>query len=629
MPNPQPKVAATMRLAKTQPSKMHIKKPRCARIIPPALDTIHEAPSTDCFTRRGTHSTLGPTPFTPISPEFSKAPTLRDVGGLATNEKPGSSSAASSRKKSSVAEGAGHLGKWVASVRWRGVLALIAGVFSQCLCWGLIMTYGTILAFYVRYLIPGVSATAVALAGATPPFCLLALALPWGRLLDAGYHRMLNITAGVFLTGGVIALAFTGSDEYNSGKYWAILLASIPMGIGQSIYFLAAPQMAKTWHPKHKGLAMGITNSGAAIGGVAWPLVFDNLVEHHGFRGGVGVLAGCTAALSIFIIIFARPAPDFRCHSIAEGTVSNFRTWWPTRAFKSKVFIVHVISMCFVYLGILTIPFFIEIWARRNSDISVSEDIRAGTGVDMDRSRRLSVYLLITMNACQLPGRLFGSMLCDKFRARKIHAVACFCSCILIGGCWFKVSSFPGGMVFVALFGATLGVMVSLPINDVQDLLGNERTYLLGQYAGTVYMCASPFIFGGAVISGALVQYFNIKMAPGVWTIVCLGTGGCLIVIGLCMKDDTACFEDLDGETEDGSNSTGSTRVNSVINYDLEGGAAEQKEAGVVNGGGSQLQRQRTSSTTGTVSTGGQSRRSSRVESLRRENSWSCPESPV
>lgn len=513
------------------------------------------------------------------------------------------------------------------SVRWRGILALLAGVFAQALCWGLIMTYGTILAFYVRYLIPNTEELLCTLAGAIPPFCLLALAVPWGRLLDAGHHRELNIAAGVLLTGGVIGLAFTGTDDYNSGKYWAIVLSSVPMGTGQSIYFLAAPQMAKTWHPNHKGLAMGITNSGAAIGGVAWPLIFDNLVEDHGFREGVATLAGISGALSMFIIIFAVPAPEFKRRSIGKGNAYNFKTWWPTRAFRSKVFVLHIISMSFIYLGVLTIPFFIEIWARRNEDISVSEDISSGTGIDLDRSKKLGVYLLITLNGCQLPGRLCGSMMCDKIKARKIHAAACLISVIVIASCWFSVTSFKGGLSFASLFGLCLGVMVSLPINDIQDILGNDRTYLLGQYAGAVYTCCCPFILGGVLISAALIQYFDVFIAPAVYTMGCFSAGGVFILIGLLIKDDTVCFEDFE-EVENepcaasAFESGQSTRANSVI----EPGDVNRRtsDSAHIEKGFGNLGDLQTAS--------GLSRRATRltrVESLRSERSWSSPESPA
>lgn len=177
----------------------------------------------------------------------------------------------------------------------------------------------------------------------------------------------------------------------------------------------------------------------------------------------------------------------------------------------------------------------------------MSEDVRTGNGVNMHRSRELGVYLVITLNACQLPGRLLGSTLCDKFRARKIHAVACLVACILIGPCWFSVSSFEGGVAFAGLYGSTFGVMASLPINDVQDLLGNGRTHLLGQYAGTVYTCCSPFMLAGGVLVGLLVAMFDVDVAPAVWCMVCFGLGAVLIVVGLVIEDDTGCFEGKNG----------------------------------------------------------------------------------
>lgn len=115
--------------------------------------------------------------------------------------------------------------------------------------------------------------------------------------------------------------------------------------------------------------------------------------------------------------------------------------------------------------------------------------------------------------------------------------------------------------------------MVSLPINDVQEILGHKRTWLLGQYAGAVYTCAAPFILGGAVISGALVQNFDIWIAPGAYVVGCFVNTGVLLLIGLSLKDDTACFE-MDKDAKFASMSQASTRVNSIegTRFDIESG---------------------------------------------------------
>lgn len=131
------------------------------------------------------------------------------------------------------------------------------------------MTHGTILSYYSRFLMPQVSKTLLCLVGAIPALFVLGLSLLWGRLLDAGHHRKTNIFAGLCITAGLSGLAFTGGeDRYGDGHYWAILLASILIGFGQSCYFLTAPHVAKSWHPNRKGFAMGVTNSGASLGEV-------------------------------------------------------------------------------------------------------------------------------------------------------------------------------------------------------------------------------------------------------------------------------------------------------------------------------------------------------------------------
>lgn len=109
------------------------------------------------------------------------------------------------------------------------------------------------------------------------------MALPLGRLLDIGYHRRLNICAAILITVSLSSLAFTNRHhkEGAGGRYFTILLCAIPLGLGQSIYFLSSSHMARTWLPQRPGLALGVVNSGAAIGGSVFPLVSS--ANHHVF----------------------------------------------------------------------------------------------------------------------------------------------------------------------------------------------------------------------------------------------------------------------------------------------------------------------------------------------------------
>jgi MFS family permease len=417
-------------------------------------------------------------------------------------------------------------------------------------CRGLIMTFGAILAYYTDFLLPTTPTYLLTLVGTIPPFLVLALALFWGRLLDAGHHRKLNIIAAVCLVSGLVGLIFTGGNgDMGDGKYWAILLTTIPMGIGESIYFLAAPHMAKTWFPNNKGFAMGITNGGAALGGVIWPFVFTSLTGAVDYRLGVGALAAISFVMSTFVAWASMPAPGFFPRSVGE--VRKVSTWIPTRAFRSRTFLVHIAAMCSIYLGILTVPFLIKVWAQKRH-FGIPENAgENGNPIHFDGDNGLTLHVVVAMNAGQLPGRLLGSTICDYISARKAHAVACIVAIIEVALAWNLANNHTGAYTFASFFGLTLGIMVSLPINDAQEILGTRRTHLLGQYAGTVYTCASPFNLAGGIVTGALVDRYHIKSA-GIWACVTFGLGFILIMVSLMIKDDTWKFnEDALPETEE------------------------------------------------------------------------------
>ncbi|RMZ83019.1 hypothetical protein DV737_g1783, partial [Chaetothyriales sp. CBS 132003] len=414
----------------------------------------------------------------------------------------------------------------------------------------MIMAFGTVLSYYSKHLMPRVSMKELSLIGAIPPFCLLSLALFWGRLLDAGHHRILNSIAGVLVTGGFIGMAFTGGQgRVGDGKYWAILLAVIPVGIGQSIYFLAAPHMAKTWFPRHKGFSMGITNSGAAVGGALFPISFTEMIGRHSFQAAVGVFAAISGVLAIFIVWAAVPAPAFQRRQI--GKKSSVSTWWPERAFASWTFRVLTIAMCFVYLGTLTVPFYIELWAQKRK-IGVSEDSVRGQGI-LAKPGNLTVYLVVILNSCQLPGRWLGSTMCDYIAARKVHCVATLANAVLIYAGWLRSRDFASAAVFAGLFGFLLGIMVSLPVNNVQEVLG-DRMRLFGQYSGAMYTCAAPFMLCGAVVAGAMVDSKEDGITgAGIWAASVFLAGGLLIFVSLLIPNDTYNFDEPKTEANPGT----------------------------------------------------------------------------
>lgn len=134
---------------------------------PPPLDNNGKYHNVAIPAQQKEQSNQYMTEKSPTTPTFSRAPTI-DVPYDGHNEKPlghhldGSIGLIPGRRyvmgdgrpagnidnsEHISSETATSTSQWIRSIRWRGVLAIVAGMFSQMLCWGLINFYGTLLAF--------------------------------------------------------------------------------------------------------------------------------------------------------------------------------------------------------------------------------------------------------------------------------------------------------------------------------------------------------------------------------------------------------------------------------------------------------------------------------------------------
>jgi len=132
----------------------------------------------------------------------------------------------------------------------------------------LVNAYGTFQSYYQSHLLLGTSTTLITLVGGTQSFFLLAPSFITGRFLDAGHHRLLGAAGGILTTLGMFMLGISrGEGGRGEGRYWAIWLTQgLIVGLGMSCMFVYSSQVVATWFVKKRGLAVGITASGASIG---------------------------------------------------------------------------------------------------------------------------------------------------------------------------------------------------------------------------------------------------------------------------------------------------------------------------------------------------------------------------
>jgi hypothetical protein len=91
-------------------------------------------------------------------------------------------------------------------------------------------------------------------------------------------------------------------------------------------------------------------------------------------------------------------------------------------------------------------------------------------------------------------------------------------------------------MLFCGLLGQATGLQVSLPVNDIQDILGPKRGDRFGQYTGMTSLFASPFILTGPMVTGILVDQFGINVVA-YWAIAGFCAAALFLTISLKADD--------------------------------------------------------------------------------------------
>jgi MCP family monocarboxylic acid transporter-like MFS transporter 10 len=84
-------------------------------------------------------------------------------------------------------------------------------------------------------------------------------------------------------------------------KFWQVWLAQgLGMGLATGILYQPALAIVSQYFERHRSLAMGIVMMGASTGGVIFPIIMNNSIDHLGFAWGVRV--GAFVMLGVLVV---------------------------------------------------------------------------------------------------------------------------------------------------------------------------------------------------------------------------------------------------------------------------------------------------------------------------------------
>ncbi|KAI0045840.1 MFS general substrate transporter [Auriscalpium vulgare] len=355
--------------------------------------------------------------------------------------------------------------------RWRAWCTVLGAWLIVCCSVGMTSAFGVYQDFYSQTWLSTMSASSISWIGGVQIFLELILGPLGGKLFDAGYIRTANIAGCLLFTFSMLMLSFIKPEQY----YQVFLTQGVGMGAGIGILYVPASAVVSHHFRSRRALAMGLVDSGAAIGGIFLSIMLNNLL--HGPTGFVwgtritaAVILACFALGNVLISVPARPprSPTPRATTLTDAP-----------------YVLTVLWAAAASLGMYFPAFYIQLFARRH-------------GID----HTLAFYGLAVMNAASVLGRVVPNWLADRWGRLEVLA-PCATLGGLVGFAMLGCTSPAGLVLFAILYGFFFGASVALylPVIDALTAAGADK----GCRMGMALVPVGVACLVGPPISGAIL----------------------------------------------------------------------------------------------------------------------------
>lgn len=208
-----------------------------------------------------------------------------------------------------------------------------------------INSFGIFQSYYVSHL--AVAPSDVSWIGSIQISTLFIIGTFTGRATDAGYFRACLLSGSILEVLGVMMTSL-------STQYWHLLLSQgVCVGIANGLLVCPCIAVVATYFPPRKrGVAMAITLTGSATGGITFPLIAQHLLPRIGFSWTIRVFGFITLGNSVTANAFMEARlPPRRTGSIVD---------WP--AFKEAPYVLFGGGMVLVFFGLFFAFFYVRVF---------------------------------------------------------------------------------------------------------------------------------------------------------------------------------------------------------------------------------------------------------------------------
>lgn len=379
-----------------------------------------------------------------------------------------------------------------------GWLTVLGACFVFFDTWGLVQAFGAYQSYYTTGLLRSYDASTISWIGTIQAFLLVFVGLLTGPIFDQGHLRPMVIIGGCMIVFAVMMLSL-------AQEYYQILLAQgICLGLGSGILFTPALAQVTVSFNKHRPIALGCSMIGSGLGGIVYPIVFDQLEPRIGF-------AWATRVIGFIVFTTLTPAVAILAWKTSPKKPPRSLFDWP--ALRDLPFVIYGLATFLIFTAYWVPWFYIPLYGRFRVNASAS----------------FSFYLLSITNACSIISRLSTPLLQRRLSAIQVLFIVCVLAGILVWS-WLRITSFGSFVAFCIFWGLFSGPMAVLPITAVADL--SPSLNVVGARMGMMSAVSSIGILIGSPIAGAISDPKRGDFLGGqVYSGTCLFAGAFLVGI--------------------------------------------------------------------------------------------------
>ena len=328
----------------------------------------------------------------------------------------------------------------------------------------------------------------IAWIGSTQVFLLFLGGLLSGPLADRYGFRAVFCPSAIVLVAAVLLSSVCHT-------YGTLLLThGVLFGFASGMIFTPTVSVVGQYFTGQRALATGIALSGASVGGVAFPLVLDRLLNASslGFGVSVRILGGGMAVLLIFTGAVT-----------VEFAPRRTRRLFLPQPFSDSVYLLTLFGFFFTLLGFWTPIFFLVEYAQSQ-------------GVDATSA----FHLVAIMNATSFVGRLSLSFVADRVGRFNANAALTACTAVLIFA-WTAATTPITITIWVSFYGFFQGAVMLLIAPCLATIC--PRPSDIGTYVGMALACGSVGGLLDTPINGALISqlgYLHASIFSGCFVLV-------------------------------------------------------------------------------------------------------------